>query len=91
MSAHVLPTTHADSLGLLRLRMIREVEIFLEARIARGGGDDFGRMIPTRPTGAAPHPAPPAPPAPAWASWYHGRLQRSSATAAAAAGENGPC
>ena len=81
MSAHVQPISEADSLALLRQRMIREVEIFLESSIARGGS--VRRIIPTR-TSAPP---PPARSASGWPSWYHARIHR----AAAAAGENESC
>jgi hypothetical protein len=84
MSAGVQPISEVDSLALLRQRMIREVEIFLEWSIARGG-TEAGRRIPTGPTrSTAPGPASPARPVGGWASWYHG--PRSCT-----AGEAGPC
>jgi hypothetical protein len=81
MSALVQPITDADSLALLRRRMIREVEIFLEGSIARGGNAAGWRMIPTQT-------ASPRRPVAGWASWYHGRLNRSSA---ASSGEAESC
>ena len=81
MSALVQPISDADSLALLRQRMIREVEIFLETTIARGGNDAGWRMIPTQTASARL-------PVAGWASWYHTRLGRSSA---ASAGEAGSC
>ena len=80
MSALTQPISDVDSLALLRQRMIREVEIFLEGSIARGGSDR-SRMIPTQM-------ASPNRPVAGWASWYHSRLNRSSA---ASAGEAGSC
>jgi hypothetical protein len=85
MSALVQPITEADSLAVLRQRMIREVEIFLEWSIARGGNGDASR-IPTRM--ASPAASPAAGPASSQVSWYHGGSRRSSA---AGAGETGPC
>ena len=84
MSALVQPISETDSLALLRQRMIREVEIFLEGRIAPDGHDAGQRMIPTRTASSSR-------PADASASWYHNRLGRSSAAAAASAGEAGSC
>ena len=83
MSALVQPISETDALALLRQRMIRQLEIFLEGRIARDGRDAERRVIPTRT-------ASPSRPVDAWASWYHNRLGRSSA-AAASAGEAGSC
>jgi len=76
VSALVQPISEVDALAALRQRMIREVEIFLEWSIARGGSD-AGR-IPTRT-------ASPAGPARGGSSWYHDRSRSSSV------GENGPC
>jgi hypothetical protein len=81
MSALVQPISDAESLALLRRRMIREVEVFLEGSIARAGNAVGWRMIPTQT-------APPRRPVAGWASWYHSRLDRSSA---ASVGEAGSC
>jgi hypothetical protein len=66
----------ADPLEGLRLRMIREVEAFLEGSIDRA---DWRRVIPTRPGSAGS-----AQTAAKTSSWYHGRIHRSC-------GESGPC
>ena len=80
MSALVQPISEADALAILRRRMIREVEIFLEWSIARGGSDGR-RVIPTQTA------SPLTGPASGQVSWYHGRSSRSSA----APGEAGSC
>ena len=80
MSVVMQTISDADSLAVLRRRMIHEVEAFLEWSIARGGMD-AGR-IPTR----SASPSRSADPAGSRTSWYHDRSRRSSSV-----GEAGPC
>jgi hypothetical protein len=70
-----------DPLQALRLRMIREVECFLEGRIGRTDGR---RVIP-----ACPRPVPRARSAGSRPSWYDNRGRGSSSSPSS--GERAPC